>query len=179
MFTASISAGISTFVVYLYAYSLGVIGENIMSEQENIRIVQRIMENLNKHDLKSSDQYSADNMISTAPGMAQKLNREQGRMYTQRFLDAFPDLKFDIKDIVAQGDKVVVIWLAKGTHTKSLTTPTGSTIPPSGREAMVPGTTYFELKNNLVTRQEVYWDQLAFLSQIGVPVEELLRSASR
>jgi predicted ester cyclase len=87
-------------------------------------------------------------------------------MYTQLFLEAFPDLHFDIKDVIAQGDKAAVSWVAKGTHTAPLKTPGGDPIPATNKKVTVPGSTIYEFRHNLIARQEIYWDQVAFLAQL-------------
>ncbi|OJW08503.1 MAG: hypothetical protein BGO49_12485 [Planctomycetales bacterium 71-10] len=36
--------------------------------------------------------------------------------FRNRFLDAFPDLKFEVESVVADGDEAAVRWVARGTH---------------------------------------------------------------
>jgi len=150
-----------------------------MYEQENIQIVRKLFDNLNKHNLDASDNLIANDVRIEITGAPSVLNtREQGKAYTRRFIDAFPDLRFDVKDIIAQGDKVAVSWIAKGTHSAPLMTSGGESIPATNKRAMVPGCTLYELKNNLVTRQETYWDQVNFLTQLEVPLGMLESSRS-
>jgi predicted ester cyclase len=92
-------------------------------------------------------------------------------------MDAFMDLHFDLKDIVAQGDKVAVSWIAKGTHGAPLRTPTGDSIPATNKKVTLPGCSIVEIRNSLITRQDIYWDQVKFLMQLEVPLE-MLRSSS-
>lgn len=139
-----------------------------MSEQDNIQIVRRTFDYLNSRDLDSGDQYLATDVIVEAPGSNTRMNRDQGKRYTQSFVDAFPDLHFDIKDIVAQGDKVAVTWTAKGTHKSPLTMVNGGTLSPTNKTATVTGCSFYTLRNNKITRQEIYWDQVYFLTQLGV-----------
>jgi steroid delta-isomerase-like uncharacterized protein len=89
-------------------------------------------------------------------------------MYTRGFLEAFPDLHFDIKDIFAQGTKVAVSWVAKGTHDAPLRSQTGDSIPATHKKVTVPGCTIYEFRNEMVSRQEIYWDQMMFLTQLGL-----------
>ena len=148
-----------------------------MSEQDNIQIVRRFIDNLNKHNLTANDPYVANDVKTEATAASGVLtNREQGRMYIQLFLDAFPDLRFDIKDIIAQGNKVVVSWVSKGTHNGLLKTASGDSIPATGKKVMVPGCTIYEFRNEMVTRQEIYWDQITLLIQLEVPLGMLQTS---
>jgi steroid delta-isomerase-like uncharacterized protein len=149
------------------------IGDGTMSEQENTRIVRKVFDDLNNHNLDASEQYMARDVRVEAPGASSTLNKDQGRKYTQLFIDAFPDIHFDLKDVIAQGEKVAVSWIARGTHKAMLTSLDGNTIPATNQKVNVPGCTMFELKNNMIIRQEIYWDQLVFLTQLGIRMDQL------
>jgi len=145
-----------------------------MNEQENIQIVRKTFDNLNKHNVDVNDQMIAENAKFEATGAPGTMTRDQGRMYVSSFVNAFPDIRFEVKDIIAQGDKVAASWVVKGTHKMPLTTQSGSSIPPTNRSVTVPGCTFYELRNGLITRQEIYWDQVTFLTQLGVVSEQQL-----
>jgi steroid delta-isomerase-like uncharacterized protein len=151
-----------------------------MSEQENIQIARRTFDYLNSHDLDSGDQYFAPNVYTEATGSTPQMNRDQNRQYIRQFNDAFPDLHFDIKDVVAQGDKVAVTWTGRGTNTKPLNILNKGSIPPTNKKAVVPGCTVYTFQNNKITRQEIYWDQLGLFMQLGVLTEQdMMARASR
>jgi steroid delta-isomerase-like uncharacterized protein len=147
-----------------------------MSEQENTKIARQFLENLNKHNNEGNRSMMADNMRTDATGEQQPLNRDKSLMYHKQFSDAFPDLHFDVKDIVAQGDLVIISWVATGTHTQPLNTPGGS-ISPTNKKINVPGFFLSEIRDNKITRQTITWDQLAFLLQLGVMKERDLMAA--
>ena len=151
-----------------------------MSEQENIQIARKIIDNFNRHDPDANDQYLANDVRVEAAGTTGVMNKDQNRTYNHQFFDAFPDLHFDLKDTIAQGDKVAVVWVAKGTHKAPLATPTGQSIPATNRTVSMPGVTIVEFHNNMVVHQEIYWDQVAFLTQLGVlNPQELVSRAKR
>ncbi len=151
-----------------------------MSEQENIQMVRRTFEYFNNHKPDLADQYLADNVKIEAPGVQGTMTKDQNRMYNKRFFDAAPDLHFDVGDIIAQGDKVAASWVVHGTHRAPLTVPGGGTIPATNRPFTMPGCTIAEIHNNLVTRQQIYWDQVTFLTQLGlVTQEDLMQRAGR
>jgi steroid delta-isomerase-like uncharacterized protein len=139
-----------------------------MSEQENINITRKLFDALNSHDLRTGSQYLADNVQSIGTGMPSPFNKEKSQAYTQQFINAFPDLHFNIRQIIAQGDWVAVTYDAKGKHSAPLVTPTGDTIPTTGKVANVPGVTVLQFKNDKVVRQELYWDMATLLMQLGV-----------
>ena len=139
-----------------------------MSEQENMRIAEKLFEALNAHDLNLGSDYEADDYQFEGPGTSGTVNRDQARAYTQGFFDAFPDLHFEIKQRVAQGDYVVINWIGSGTHTGPLLTPTGATIPPTGKKAVAPGSTTYQIKNGKAVAGQTYWDMVTLLAQLGL-----------
>jgi steroid delta-isomerase-like uncharacterized protein len=139
-----------------------------MSEQDNVKVALATFDNLNAHDLDSNDALSSDDAKFEAPGAPGALDRAQGRAYTQGFLTAFPDLHFDVTLTVAQGDHVVVNWVGSGTHTGPMLTPSGNSIPPTGKKAVTPGSSTLEIKNGKVTRNQVYFDMATLLGQLGL-----------
>lgn len=142
-----------------------------MSEQENIKIVRQLFDDLNSHDLDASDRLLSDNIMTEAPGSPGPLDKKNSRMYTQQFVDAFPDLHFDLRDVIAQGDKVSVTWRSRGTHKAPLMSPKGDTIPPTNKRAEVPGCSVFQISRDKIVHQEIYWDMVTLLTQLGVAVE--------
>ena len=139
-----------------------------MSEQENIRILRASFDALSAGDLDrwssfQADDYMADN--SAAPG---SLNKEQARALQQGFLTAFPDLHIDVTRTIAQGDYVVVHWTTTGTHTGPMRTPSGNTVPPTGKKGTVFGSSTVEIKNGKIARVWAFWDTASLLTQLGL-----------
>jgi steroid delta-isomerase-like uncharacterized protein len=139
-----------------------------MSEQENTRIVEKLFEALNAHDLGRYPELLSPDYQADQPGAAAPLTNEQNNAYTQGFIDAFPDLHFDTRQIIAQGDFVVINWMGSGTHKGGLRTPTGAVIPPTGKHAMVPGSSTYQFKDGKIVRFSGYWDMVTLLSQLGL-----------
>ena len=139
-----------------------------MSEQENTKLAKSFFDNLNAHDLDKNDPLTAENSKTDATGATGLTTREQGRAYTQGFFTAFPDLHFDVTQIVAQGDYVVLNWSGSGTHTGPLTTPSGGTIAPTGKKSSVPGSTTLEIKGGKITHTWIYFDMASLLGQLGL-----------
>ena len=139
-----------------------------MSEQENLRVAEKLFEAINSHDLSRGSDYQSADYKFEGPGANGVLNSDQATAYTQGFLNAFPDLHFELKQKVAQGDYVVINWVASGTHTGPLLTPTGATIPPTGKKAVVPGSTTYQVKNGKAVSGQTYWDMVTLLAQLGL-----------
>jgi predicted ester cyclase len=66
----------------------------------------------------------------------------------------FPDLRIDVVDQVADGDRVVSRWVLNGTH--------------RGRRVTLPGITISRFQNGMIAEDWTVSDNLGLLRQIGV-----------
>ena len=139
-----------------------------MSEQENLTSVEKIFTSLNAHNLGADDELYAPGYQYSAPGVASALNLKQSRDFIQGFITAFPDLHFELKTKIAQGDFVAVSWESTGTHTGPLRTPTGGTLPPTNKKGFVPGSSFYQFENGKIINSQTYWDMATLLAQIGM-----------
>jgi steroid delta-isomerase-like uncharacterized protein len=140
-----------------------------MSEQDNIKAAHAFFEAWNAGDLSQGDAYSAEGVMAEGPGAPGPMNAEQNRMYLQNFMTAFPGTKFEILQTIAQGDFVVTNWKASGgTHSGPLQTPSGGSIPPTGKSAVVMGSTTTKLRDGKVTHTWTFWDMASLLGQLGL-----------
>jgi predicted ester cyclase len=65
--------------------------------------------------------------------------------------------------LVAEGDNVVVRFIAIGTHRGEM-----AGIPPTGNQVSVKDIDIFRLDNGKVTEFWLSWDQLGMIRQLGV-----------
>ena len=75
---------------------------------------------------------------------------------------AFPDLRIEIEDQVAEDDKVVTRWTATMTHRGEL-----GGVPPSGNRVTLAGTTIERFEAGKVVEAWRNMDTLGLLRQIG------------
>ena len=134
----------------------------------NLQVAERLFAAINAHDLSGTKKEYAEGFRGESPGVGSDLTFEKSTANTQGFLDAFPDLHFELRHKIAQGDFVVVNWVATGTHKGALTTPTGDKIPPTNKKAAVPGSTTYQFKDGKVIRNWVHWDMVTLLAQLGL-----------
>ena len=139
-----------------------------MSEQENTRLALKFFEGLNSHVAGANRDLQTADYRQESPGAPEALNTEQAEGYINGFFEAFPDLHFDIRHTIAQGDYVVVNWMASGTHTGGMRTPTGAVLPATGKKAMVPGSTTYLFKGGKAAQSWVHWDMVTLLAQLGL-----------
>ena len=134
-----------------------------MSEQDNLKAAKSFFEAWNAGDLSKAALYEDASGMHEAPGTAGALNNHQNRMYNQNFLTAFPGSKFQIVLTVMQGDYVVLHWKITGAHTGPLGTPSGGSVPPTGKTATVMGSTTYHEKRKSRPHVELLGYELAFV----------------
>jgi steroid delta-isomerase-like uncharacterized protein len=139
-----------------------------MSSEENKRIALSIIEALNARDLSLWSQHLAEDYIAELPGVSAPLNKTKTMGYHQRFVTALPNIHFEVLHVLAEGDHVLIHWMASGTHAERLATVTGETIPPTRRRVRVSGALLTELRDGKIVREWTYWDQLSLLAQLGI-----------
>jgi steroid delta-isomerase-like uncharacterized protein len=76
---------------------------------------------------------------------------------------AFPDAHSTVEDQVAERDKVVTRWRARGTHRGEL-----AGIPPTGREFAFDGVTIERIEGGKIAEVWVARDELGLLRRLGV-----------
>jgi predicted ester cyclase len=139
-----------------------------MSEQDNVKTALKFFDGLNSHAPGANRELQTSDFKQESPGAMGQLNTEQAEAYINSFFEAFPDLHFDIRHTIAQGDYVVVNWMSSGTHTGGLRTPTGAVLPPTGKKAMVPGSSTYLFKGGKAAMVWVHWDMVTLLAQLGL-----------
>jgi predicted ester cyclase len=78
---------------------------------------------------------------------------------------AFPDIRYTIDDLVAEGDRVAVRWTWQGTHLGP--GPFGPQAP-TGKPVKNTGMAVFRLRDGKVVNIVLETDRLGFLQAIGV-----------
>jgi predicted ester cyclase len=139
-----------------------------MSMDQNKEIALSLIEALNVRDLSLWSRHLSEDYAAEHPGVSVLLDKSRSIAYHQRFVTAFPDIRFEVLGVLAEGDRVLVQWTATGTHTERLATVTGETIPPTRRRVRVSGAMLAEARDGKMVRGWFYWDQLALLAQLGI-----------
>ena len=75
---------------------------------------------------------------------------------------AFPDLRMDVKDMLAEGEKVVARIEVHGTHQGEF-----MSMPPSGERIEVTATDIFRLEGGKIAEHWGNFDNLGMMQQLG------------
>jgi steroid delta-isomerase-like uncharacterized protein len=136
-----------------------------MSAQENKELARRWFEEVwNKGNMDFVDEVVASNLVvhdpSTPEGMSSGV--ESAKQFVEVYRDAFPDIQLTVEDLLAEGDKVVTRWTARGTHQGEL-----MGIPPSGNPVEATGITIDRIEGGKVVETWANYDALGMMQQIG------------
>lgn len=113
------------------------------------------------HDESAIDRYIAADAAGNDPDFG--IGRESFRRQWKKWLQGFPDLRFDVEELVAEGDTVVSRWILTGTHTGEFLG-----YPPTGKKVKVHGMSLDHLKDGVVVSGCDGWDALGFRQQLGI-----------
>ena len=110
-----------------------------------------------------SEQYT----VNHDPGDAwegQTLDREAFAERVMYSRNAFPDLRFDIQEMVAEGPRVAAFWIMSGTHQGAL-----DNLPATGKPFVISGITIYDFdENGKVCGHTQAYDRLGFMAQMGL-----------
>jgi steroid delta-isomerase-like uncharacterized protein len=139
-----------------------------MSEQDNIQVIRANFEALNVRDGEHFRALRAADFAAEVPGSSNPLNAEQTWTFNLGYLSAFPDAVMEATRMIAQGDYVVALYKASGTHTQPMRASNGSSIPATGKPFAVNGCSVYELKHGKIFHQWDFADMLSLFSQLGI-----------
>jgi steroid delta-isomerase-like uncharacterized protein len=134
--------------------------ETNKNPNSNKAIVHKLYEeilNTRKLELLSqvvSDDYAGPRGIKGPTGFAETV---------KSVISAFPDIKWTIEDIIAEGDKVMVRWSWKGTNTGSF-----DGFPPTNKVVNHNAINIFQFSGDKIVKAWMQSDRLGFYEQIGV-----------
>ena len=136
-----------------------------MSAEENKAIARRIMnEAMNDGRLEVADELIASDWVDHDPANPPDFagGPDAFKQLVSLYRGAFPDLRMTIEDMVAEGDRVVTRWTARGTHEGEL-----MGVPPSGKQVTVTGIGIDRIAGGKVAESWGSWDTLGLLTQVG------------
>jgi steroid delta-isomerase-like uncharacterized protein len=142
-----------------------------MSTEENKALLRRSVEEIfsAQGDLDVADEIYAPNYVGHNPLDSEDVRgpegaKEQARMYR----NAFPDVRLNIEEQIAEGDRVVTRWIGSGTHQGEM-----MGIAPTGNQIRVDGITISRIQDGKVVEDWELFNALGLMQQLGaVPTPE-------
>lgn len=135
-----------------------------MSTEQNKAIVQQLFEAANQGVeawAAAHAEFSPD-LVAHFSGQP-PLNYEAHEQFGRMLFAAFPDIWYTVEELLAEGDKVVVRWTARGTHKGEF-----QGIPATSKSAAVQGISINRFAGSKIVEQWSQFDQLGMLQQLGI-----------
>jgi predicted ester cyclase len=138
--------------------------EETQALERNKAVIRRFVEEVQNN--KSEAAYDELNdpefvNLSSPPGVPS--DREGGKEFLWGFLHAFPDSRFTIDDMIAEGDRVVTKKTFTGTHTGDF-----AGIPATGSRVTLQYVDIMRVREGRIVEHWLSMDQLSFMQQLGV-----------
>ncbi|HEX2231207.1 MAG TPA: ester cyclase [Nitrososphaeraceae archaeon] len=126
-------------------------------------MVRQFFEASNEQDTKRMDQLvSRTNYSFHFSGMPLPMDWNQHKQFLSPFTIAFPDLRLNIEDMVAEGNKVAVRVTAGGTHKGEL-----QGISPTDKQVTFTTMDFLTIIDGKVTEEWATADITGLMQQIG------------
>ena len=133
--------------------------------QENKHIVRKIYEDcINRGAIELLPELVSDDYVGVrgergAAAFANNLTSLR---------NGFPDIRFTIEDLIAEGDRVAVRWSWQGTHTGVF-----NGLPACQKHVTNDGIVIYQLQDHKIVRTWIQTDRLGVLQEIGVVPKDL------
>jgi steroid delta-isomerase-like uncharacterized protein len=135
--------------------------EGAMPVEDNKQAVRRFYDDVvNGRNLDALDELLTPDGVDHTFGSQ---NPEQAKQFFGMIQQAFPDLRVEVHDVIAEGELVAARVTYTGTHQGEFVG-----IPATGRKTTTSGVDFFRMQDR---RQAEHWggpDMFSFLTQLGV-----------
>ncbi len=128
---------------------------------ENKAIVKDFLSQLDK-TVTAIDDFFSPGCQAYLPGNPLPTDREGFKGFVGMLYRAFPDLRHEIVQQIAEGDRVATIVTAHGTHRREF-----QGIPATGRQVVITDIIVARIEEGKIAGLWAQFDSLGLLSQLG------------
>lgn len=132
---------------------------------------KKIVKNLYEHILNNRKFELLNDIISpeyTGIGNSQEKGAKNFLNTVQFLIDGFPDIKWNIHDVLADGDKVILRWTWTATNTRPF-----RGIPATNRSVTDSAIAIYQLRDGKITNAWLQTDRFGIFTQMGLIPQEL------
>jgi steroid delta-isomerase-like uncharacterized protein len=134
-----------------------------MSLEENKALIRRFVEEVQcQHNLAALDELFSPDFVDHS-GMTNPPTLEGSRQFFSMMFAAFPDMRFVIRQQIAEGDKVLTHKTLQGTQLGPF-----MGIPATGKAVAVDVMDIFTVAGGKITEHWTVGDMLGMMQQLGV-----------
>jgi steroid delta-isomerase-like uncharacterized protein len=131
--------------------------------------VERQISAFNAHDPEAWTNSYAENAVLHDPQYPEpQRGREAIRKDIQDFFSAFPDIRFELTNVISEENRLAIEGMGVGTHQGPIEGP-GGTIEPTNRRIETRFATFLQLDgSDLIAEEHRYYDFASMLQQLGL-----------
>jgi steroid delta-isomerase-like uncharacterized protein len=133
-----------------------------MGFPDHVEIITRFEHAFRAADQAAIDEFCDPGLVDHNPAPDHEPTLAGFKQKVTGFKASFPDLEYDLQDIIASGDTVATRWVVTGSLQQEL-----MGIPASGQAIKVEGMNFYRLKGGRVTDIWTQFDGLAMMQQLG------------
>jgi glyoxylase-like metal-dependent hydrolase (beta-lactamase superfamily II)/predicted ester cyclase len=147
---------------------------------ETARVAREYFESLARADSGAPQRFYAPGARGHIHGVVGPVDADGGRAFFEEVFGAFPDWRFEILDLIAEGERAAVRWRARGTFAGP---GTFLGFEPNGARVDLEGQDMVWVRDGRIQRLEAYMNgaemarQLGALPEAGSPTDQRLAKA--
>jgi steroid delta-isomerase-like uncharacterized protein len=134
----------------------------VMTVEENKEVVRCWVDAWNAKDVDGAEGLLRPDYVRHDPSVPDIVGPQAERQFIAGALTAFPDLHFEVEQLVAEDDLVFCRLTVRGTHRAEF-----MGVPPSGRHVRFESVDIYRLLDTKIAEQWVVMDTFGLLQQIG------------
>lgn len=134
-----------------------------MQQKFRVQIEQAWESAWNQGDVDCLDAVAADGYVRVSNSSGSHVGLADLKDEIKSVREAFPDLKTSIDEFITEGDKAVIFWTSRGTHTEPL-----KDAPATGKSVVSRGSNVLDLVDGRIVKETVTWDSSGILADLGV-----------
>src|SRR6202041_4092205 len=130
----------------------------------NVAVVARFLEEvINQGRLEHADELVAVDFVELDPLPGQQQGREGLKQVIGAFRTAFPDIHWEIEELIGEGEKVFSRFTWHGTHRGEF-----FGVPATGKQIKVKGMVVDRVVAGRMAESRILMDGLSMMRQLGV-----------
>jgi steroid delta-isomerase-like uncharacterized protein len=135
-----------------------------MSAEDNKTLVRRYVEEvLNRKNLAIVDELFAPTFVDHDSSMPDAKGPAGIKRLAAMVHASFPDVRFTIEDLIAEGDRVVYRYTVRGSHQQDF-----MGIAAAGKQIEFTGIHIYRVEGGKLQEEWENWDTFGLMRQLGV-----------
>lgn len=131
-----------------------------MNESENI--LRQYMQAMSSHNVEKIRTLLHPQYTYTGSDGKRMEGVEAGIAVATMYMNAFPDMQLEVKNILGMGDIAIAEFIGRGTHKGEI-----MDIAPTGRQIAIPVCDVVEVRDGKIFAEREYFDAVTMRQQLG------------